>query len=199
MAKYGRRDSDDYDPSGTAGPYSSGVLRCRVERYNKLSASGHTEANHFLYEGTLAERNEDVMNMVRSELEKDPKAGLESLYARAKAIDSSVSQLSLRQFHARYPLQVKRGKAKAEGRNPRRQAQKKRTSRKAAGSEAAATPRPRRRSGGDEGQGADREKLRTLFLEFATEFAAAESRTDIVRVISSVDSYVDRVSKLAGR
>jgi hypothetical protein len=146
----------------------------------------------------LAERNEDVMNMVRSELEKDPKAGLESLYARAKAIDSTVGQLSLRQFHARYPLQVKRGKAQAEGRTPKRPARKKRATRDSAAAESTPTPRARRRSGG-EGQEMDREKLRTLFLEFATEFAAAESRTDIVRVISSVDAYVDRVARLAAR
>jgi hypothetical protein len=143
----------------------------------------------------LADRNEDVMNMVRSELEKDPKIGLESLYARAKAVDSSVGELSLRQFHARYPLQIKRGKARAEGKKPTRSARKKRASRQASESQAASAPRARRGSGQD----VDREKLRSLFLEFASEFAEAESRTEIVRVIGSVDSYVDRVGKLISR
>jgi hypothetical protein len=152
-------------------------------------------------EGNLAERNEDVMNMVKSELEKDPSIGLESLYARAKAIDSSVGELSLRQFHARYPLQVKRGKSRAEGKKPRRAARKARSSTRK-GEERAAAGEPRQPRGGRStggGEYGDREKIRSLFLEFASEFASAESRTDIVRVLSSVDAYVNRVEKLTAR
>jgi hypothetical protein len=146
-------------------------------------------------EGNVADRNEDVMNMVTSELEKKPDIGLESLYARAKAIDPGVGELSLRQFHARYPLQVKRQKSRAEGRTPKRSTKKRRGAARGA-SDSAAQP-GRNRKAGRSSENVDREKLRALFLEFASEFAAAESRAEIVGVLSSVDGYVDRVAKLS--
>jgi hypothetical protein len=145
----------------------------------------------------VAERNEQVMEMVVKELDKDPAVSLESLYGRAKEIDSSISELSLRQFHARYPLQVKRSRSrgaakKQKGSSPRKRA--------AAGDKTTA-PRvaTQRRSRGEAsggGAGFDREKVRQLFLEFASEFAEAETRSEIVRVLSSVDSYVNRLAKV---
>lgn len=148
----------------------------------------------------MAETNTKVMDRVAAELEKDPGMGLESLYARAKEVDPSIGELSLRQFHARYPLQVKRAKARAEGRGSKRSAQKKRGSKPAAESAPSTERRPRRSSqSAGSGQEIDREKVRALFLEFASDFAAAESRAEIVNVLGSVDSYVNRISKLAAR
>jgi hypothetical protein len=144
----------------------------------------------------VAERNEQVMEMVVKELDKNPSVGLESLYARAKEIDSSVSELSLRQFHARYPLQVKRSRSRGAAKRQKGASPRKR----AAGGDKGAATRgsTQRRSRGDATGGAefDREKVRQLFLEFASEFAEAESRKEIVRVLSSVDSYVNRLSKV---
>jgi hypothetical protein len=144
----------------------------------------------------VAERNEQVMEMVVKELDKEPSVGLESLYARAKEIDSSISELSLRQFHARYPLQVKRSRSRGVAKKRGASAKK-----RAAGGDkpsAARAPTQRRSRGDASGGGAefDREKVRQLFLEFASEFAEAETRKEIVRVLSSVDSYVNRLAKV---
>jgi len=49
-----------------------------------------------------------VMNMVRRTLVENPEVSNEALYAAAVALDPSVAKLTLRQFHARYPLQVRR-------------------------------------------------------------------------------------------
>lgn len=49
-----------------------------------------------------------VMNMVRRTLVENPGISNEALYAAAVALDPSVAKLTLRQFHARYPLQVRR-------------------------------------------------------------------------------------------
>jgi len=146
----------------------------------------------------VAERNEKVMDMVVRELDKDPAVGLESLYGRAKEIDSSISELSLRQFHARYPLQVKRSRSRGAAKKQKGTSVRKRAT---AGDKSAAAPAVKQRrsqAAAAAGGGAefDREKVRQLFLEFASEFAEAETRKEIVRVLSSVDSYVNRLAKV---
>lgn len=148
-------------------------------------------------EAHVAERNEKVMEMVVKELDKDPSVGLESLYGRAKEIDSSISELSLRQFHARYPLQVKRSRTRSAAKKQKGSQTKKR----AVAVDKTTAPRvaKQRRSRGDApavGADFDREKVRQLFLEFASDFAEAETRRDFVRVLSSVDSYVNRLAKV---
>jgi hypothetical protein len=145
----------------------------------------------------VAERNEKVMEMVVKELDKDPSVGLESLYRRAKEIDSSISELSLRQFHARYPLQVKRSRTRGAAKKQKGSQTKKR----AGAGDKTTAPRVAKqpRSRGDApavGAAFDREKVRQLFLEFASDFAEAETRRDFVRVLSSVDSYVNRLAKV---
>ena len=82
----------------------------------------------------------------------------------------TTADLTKRQFHARYPLQVKRKM------NPVR---RKRRRKKAQG-KAAAGP-----------TGSPREAVRSIFLDFASELAGAEARGEIVRVIASVDRWVD--------
>jgi len=64
----------------------------------------------------MAETNARVMDMVRKEIEKDPSVASEALYEKAKKVDRSIGDLSVRQFHARYPLQVKRARANARKR-----------------------------------------------------------------------------------
>lgn len=58
------------------------------------------------------ETDDEIMEMVRAELEEDPDAENKALYRKAKKIDPAVEDLTLRQFHARYPLQVKRAMAR---------------------------------------------------------------------------------------
>jgi hypothetical protein len=51
---------------------------------------------------------------------------------------------------------------------------------------------------GGQGPVGGREKIRAVFMEFAREFAEAESRTEIVQVLSKVDEYVERVVAQGG-
>jgi hypothetical protein len=144
-----------------------------------------------------AETDEKVMAMVEAELKKNPNVSVDELQAKATKINKQVSSLTARQFHARYPLQVKRRKvsgkraAKPAARktaaksSPRRASR--RSSRKAASSAPAAT------------QGADRDAIRSAFLSFASDLAAAEERKDVVKVIAGVDKYVDRVARAASK
>jgi hypothetical protein len=65
--------------------------------------------------------NERVMEMVRKELQKNPAISSQDLFEKAKKLDSSMNGLSIRQFHASYPLQVKRlAKGGARGGRPRK-------------------------------------------------------------------------------
>lgn len=133
----------------------------------------------------MAEIKDDVMAMVRSELEKDPDAENRDLFEKAKGIDDSIGDLTLRQFHARYPLQVKRQKAqKAGGR--KKKAKRTRGGRKAAK--------------GSGGSGVDRERIRRTLLDFAKDVSAASGKADMIDLITNVDRYVDEVVKaLDGR
>lgn len=131
------------------------------------------------------------MDMVRQEVARDPGVALDVLFDRAKEIDPAVAELTTRQFHARYPLQVKRDRAREEG--PARTAAKRTRSKRSGG---APVRTPPRKAAAD--RGFDRDAVRNLFLEFASDFAEAESRQEIVRVLSGIDGYVDRVQKLFG-
>ena len=141
-----------------------------------------------------AETDPKVMSMVERELKKNAAVSVEELQKKAARINKGVSSLTARQFHARYPLQIKRRKA---GGTPTPKATKKatprrtrRTSRKRT---VAATPAPVVADAG-----VDRDAIRTAFLSFASELAAAEARKDVVKVLAGVDKYVDRVAKASG-
>jgi hypothetical protein len=74
----------------------------------------------------------------------------------------------------------------------RKQARK--TSAASAASERAGGQEPAAQAqAGGQGPAGGREKIRAVFMEFAREFAEAESRTEIVQVLSKVDEYVERV------
>ena len=49
-----------------------------------------------------------VMNMVREELTKRPNVTTRELFDRAKRMEPSMRSMTIRQFNATYPLQVKR-------------------------------------------------------------------------------------------
>ncbi len=125
------------------------------------------------------EKKDAIMEMVRQELSDDPDAENKDLYAKAKKIDPSVDDLSLRQFHARYPLQVKRKMAQS-----RRDRKKSRGAKKATGSG----------GGGTGGSGSvDRETIRSTLLRFARDVSAADGKAEMIDILSSVDDYVDDV------
>lgn len=58
--------------------------------------------------------DDPVMAMVRRQLERENPPDTKALYGRAIRIDPSLRELSLRQFHAKYPLKIKREKARRE-------------------------------------------------------------------------------------
>ncbi len=60
------------------------------------------------------ELDEDVLAMVRRQLDRDPPPSTAALYGRAARINRDIYDLSLRQFHAKYPLRVKREQARRE-------------------------------------------------------------------------------------
>ena len=109
--------------------------------------------------------NEKVLAMVRQELEKDPNVTNKTLLTKAKRLHRSVSRLSPQQFHAMYRLTAARQLAPAKPRRPRRKA---------------AAPAP------------NRDAVRAVLLELATEVAAAD-QAGMVGVVGSLDRYVDRV------
>lgn len=129
----------------------------------------------------MAEKNEKVMEMVRDRLKKNPDVETQELFESAQKIDSSIEDLSLRQFHARYPLQVKRKKASGR-RKKKKKTSAKRSGRRSKKTKSAAT---------DDG----REAIREGLLSFAKDVAAAEGKADLIQVLTSVDDYVDQVVK----
>lgn len=129
-----------------------------------------------------ATKNEDVMAMVRDELKKNRDVATDALFEKAKKMDSSLEELSLRQFHARYPLQVKRQMSSKKKKRNKSKSRKKRSSRKKRG-----------RSSGDGTGEAGREAIRDGLLTFAKDVAGADNRADLISVLTSVDDYVDDV------
>lgn len=127
----------------------------------------------------MAEVKEKVMDMVRKELEKNPDAENKELYEKATEVDGSIADLTLRQFHARYPLQVKRQKAQKSGGGTRK---KKASSGRGGRSRKTAE--------------VDRDKVRATLLQFAKDVSSAEGQASaLIDVLDSVDDYVERVVK----
>jgi hypothetical protein len=128
----------------------------------------------------MAKHEEKVMQFVEAELDANPDVATSDLFERAKKVGSSVKKLSLRQFNARYPLQIKRRKSLSRPgrRRPRRTAAAAKTQMAASKS---------------------RDAVRDVFLRFASDLSSADERKDLVRVISQVDAYVDEAMKAAGR
>lgn len=125
----------------------------------------------------MATTIESVMKMVESELGKDPDISNEALYEKARKVDKSIADLTLRQFHARYPLQVKRRRAAAAGRSRRNRKRSPRARRRVA-----ATP-----------EAGSREAVREVLLRFARDVSAAEGKAAVIDIVSGLDRYVDEV------
>ncbi len=128
----------------------------------------------------MADVNEKVFAAVEAALTKNPKASVDELFDLAKGVNRSVSTLTKRQFHARYPLQIKRKLSSSKGRRAKR-----------------AKPGPRR--GRSPRNDTMRDAVRATFLKFASDLAAADDRKDLVHVVAGVDKYVAEVLKATGR
>lgn len=130
----------------------------------------------------MAEVKDKVMDMVRKELDENPDAENRELYEKATKVDGSIADLTLRQFHARYPLQVKRQKAQKSGGGSR----KKRSSSSRGG-------------GSGKGPEVNRDKVRATLLQFAKDVSSAEGQAStLIDVLENVDDYVDQVVRAVG-
>ena len=130
----------------------------------------------------MAEIDAKVMKYVENALKRNPDLKNDELFERVKKAHPSMRTLGKRQFNARYPLQVKRRRALAE--RPRSTASRKRSP---TSSSARGRPRPN--------PDTPRDAVRQVFLDFATDLAAAEDRKDLVQVVAGVDAYVEQVFK----
>lgn len=129
----------------------------------------------------MAKAKDKVMDFVAKELTKNPAAETSALFEKAKTLDPGIAELSLRQFNARYPLQVKRDRSPSKpGRKPKA---------------ASAAPQGRRRGATRAGRKAEKaassETMRDVFLRFATDLTSAEERKDLVKVLAGIDRYVE--------
>ena len=125
-----------------------------------------------------------VMQLIEKELKKNPKATAKELQQKAKAVSASVGKLSVRQFHAKYPLQVRR---KLAPKKPRRAAPKK--------PRRAAPKRPRRatpKARAARGQ-VNREAIRNTLMTFAKDVSAAEGKSETIAVLGKLDNYIDAI------
>lgn len=125
----------------------------------------------------MADSVEKVMRFVEQKLQENPDIETSELFELAKKEDSAVENLSLRQFNARFPLQIKRRQSMAD---PARK------------------QRPRRRRRRSQAATAEgRDAIRQVFFRFASDLSAAEERKELVGVIARVDQYVEDVMKVS--
>lgn len=129
-------------------------------------------------EGAVPRKADKVMDMVRDAIQANPSVGTDELFEKAKKLDKSMGDLTVRQFHARYPLQVKRYLA---AQNPKKKKY----------------PRRKKVDEQTNGRPLDTLKIRNLLLAFAEDVTKAEERHQLVQVIGKVDEYVDRVAAIA--
>jgi hypothetical protein len=134
----------------------------------------------------MADANPKVMEMIESELKKDPDISNKILFEKASKMDEGVASLSPRQFNAMYPLQVKRA---LKPRKPRKK--KKAKASQPRGSKGAGRSSAGRRTGS--GGGDERDRVRLVLLELAKDIASADGKADVVDVVAGIDRYVDRV------
>lgn len=152
----------------------------------------------------MADANPKVMQMVESELKKNPEISNKELLEKARSIDKGVDKLTARQFNATYPLQVKRAMKPARRKTAKKRARGGKASGKAAGKasgKAAGKAAGRGRRGGARGRAAgssgDRKQVRKVLVDLARK-AAEGDRGALVDVVAGIDDYVDRVMKAAG-
>lgn len=166
---------------------------------------------NYLEEKPRVDPVDRVKNMVRHSLVASPNVSNKELFERAKEIaPAAVEGMSLKQFHAKYRLPVTRFEMGTRPRRERKPRSESAASANTASAHAGAStnggPKPARRkrsrsrSAGAVAQaaanGAARNLVRTAIIEFAVELERAEQRSDLIQVVSRVDSVVDRILQI---
>ncbi len=127
-----------------------------------------------------------VMEFVERTLEADPNVSNADLFAGAREIDPSVAELTARQFHARYPLQVKARLARAAAPKPKTPPEPEVPTVEETAPEEASPP-----------QAGDPVAVRRLLLDLAKELATAESKAEVIEVMARLDDYVAEIMEAA--
>lgn len=141
----------------------------------------------------MAQRNDQVLDRVRKELTDKPDLGSRELFTMAQEMDETIGEQSMQQFHARYVLPIKREQSRARGGGASKRGGKPKRARRAAAAAKPASGEVGSKRARSTAESSDRDRVRGVLLEFARDFAGAESRSDIVKVLSRVDEYVDRI------
>ncbi|MCY3548346.1 MAG: hypothetical protein OXH49_15845 [Gemmatimonadetes bacterium] len=127
-----------------------------------------------------------VMEYVERTLEANPGIANADLFAGAREIDPSVGQLTGRQFHARFPLQVKARLARAAAPEAKTPPEPEVPT----AEETAAADAPPVETG-------DPVAVRRLLLDLAKELASAESKAEVIELMARLDEYVAEIMKAA--
>ncbi|MCY3547045.1 MAG: hypothetical protein OXH49_09195 [Gemmatimonadetes bacterium] len=127
-----------------------------------------------------------VMEYVERTLEANPGIANADLFAGAREIDPSVGQLTGRQFHARFPLQVKARLARAAAPEAKTPPEPEVPT----AEETAAADAPPVETG-------DPVAVRRLLLDLAKELASAESKAEVIEVMARLDEYVAEIMEAA--
>jgi hypothetical protein len=145
----------------------------------------------------MAERNQKVFDRVRQELTKNTSLGSRDLYEIAKKVDEAIGGETLQQFHARYVLPLRREQSGGRSGGTTSGAAKKtrRGTRRKAGEDARPVKQRRVSKALRSAQAAmqERQKARAVLLRFAQEFAMAETKAEIIKVMGRLDDYVEQL------
>ena len=144
----------------------------------------------------MAERNQKVFDRVRQELTKNTNLGSRDLYEIAKKVDDSVNGETLQQFHARYVLPLRREQSgRTGGRSAGAVKKTRRGTRRKASEGARPVKQPRVSKALRSAQSAmqERQKARAVLLRFAQDFANAETKSEIIKVMGKLDDYVEQL------
>lgn len=134
-----------------------------------------------------------VLAYVARVLKRNPDVKNAELFKGACEIDASVAELSARQFHAKYPLQVKRRLAAAA---PAPKPAPKPAPAPAPAAPAVAEPAPAVAEAPSVGDG-DAAAVRGLLLSLARELANAGTQAETIEVMARLDGYVDDIMQAA--
>lgn len=140
----------------------------------------------------MASATDKVMQYVERELAKNPDVSNDTLLEGAKKIDKSVTELTPRQFHAKYPLQVKRRAGKGGAKK-----KKKSTAKASRRGGASRSRRATKRKSATTTSSAGEDRVRGVMMKFARDLSSADSQVETIEVLSNMDRYVSDIMKAA--
>ena len=151
------------------------------------------------------------MSWVEGQLKDNPDVSVDELLEGAVKLNAGIAELTKRQFHARYPLQVKRAARRAAdaaaGIKPRRRPRRAPAAPAPEPEPVAAAPEPEPAPAPEPEPAAaapapaaeaapveiDRGAVRTMLFDFAADITAAEGTSEVVKVLAAMDDYIDRI------